>query len=363
MNPSTGTFTTMDTYAVSIFDPTSLHKYLYANANPVMNSDQSEYFTLSDLQASQSINSELEKDQDSSYIKMYKRLKDKLNKLNTILTLYDTTRQVIMILNDPEIPNWKIAEALGRGIVTALFINRMCQIKQIEPFVKLFVLGFGLYGQGESIIDAAQNGQWDLVFVRSAQLLIQVMSLPQTCFTGDTLVAAEDGQKRIDEIKVGDKVWAYDIYTGESELKEVLTVYVHEQTEILHLHTTVGDIDTTTNHPFYVIGRGWVAAGDLVEGDEIYLLDGTTAYVTDSKLERLAEPKKVYNLEVADFNTYFVGNEAVLVHNTCSEHSKKLRDNLASDCRPVGQGEAAAHIVASGGYLSNINSTKIGSNL
>ena len=113
----------------------------------------------------------------------------------------------------------------------------------------------------------------------------------------------------------------------------------------------------------HILRRGWVAAGDLVEGDEIYLLDGTTAYVTNSELERLAEPMKVYNLEVADFNTYFVGNEAVLVHNTCSEHSKKLRDNLASDGRPVGQGEAAAHIVASGGYLSNINSTKIGSNL
>ena len=331
MNPSTGTFTTMDTYQGSIFDPVSLHKYLYANADPVMNSDPSGYFTLSDLQASQSINSELEKDQDSSYIKMYKRLKDKLNKLNTILTLYDTTRQVIMILNDPEIPNWKIAEALGRGIVTALFINRMCQIKQIEPFVKLFVLGFGLYGQGESIIDAAQSGQWDLVFVRSAQLLIQVMSLPQTCFTGDTLVAAEDGQKRIDEIKVGDKVWAYEIYTGESELKEVLTVYVHEQTEILHLHTTVGDIDTTTNHPLYVIGRGWVAAGDLVEGDEVYLLDGTTAYVTDSELERLAEPMKVYNLEVEDIHTYFVGAKAVLVHNDCAnDWNQYQKDNTGS---------------------------------
>ena len=39
MNPATGTFTTMDTYAGSIFDPTSLHKYLYANANPVTYSD------------------------------------------------------------------------------------------------------------------------------------------------------------------------------------------------------------------------------------------------------------------------------------------------------------------------------------
>ncbi|WP_019680070.1 VWA domain-containing protein [Ruminococcus flavefaciens] len=51
MNPSTGTFTTMDTYQGSIFDPVSLHKYLYANANPVMNSDPSGYNTLPDLEA------------------------------------------------------------------------------------------------------------------------------------------------------------------------------------------------------------------------------------------------------------------------------------------------------------------------
>ena len=43
MNPSTGTFTTMDTYQGSIFDPVSLHKYLYANANPVTYVDPSGY--------------------------------------------------------------------------------------------------------------------------------------------------------------------------------------------------------------------------------------------------------------------------------------------------------------------------------
>ena len=46
MNPATGTFISMDSYQGSIYDPVSLHKYLYANANPVMYSDPSGYSAL-----------------------------------------------------------------------------------------------------------------------------------------------------------------------------------------------------------------------------------------------------------------------------------------------------------------------------
>ena len=42
---------------------------------------------------------------------------------------------------------------------------------------------------------------------------------------------------------------------------------------------------------------------------------GRTAYVKEVVTEELTEPVAVYNFEVADFHTYYVGENSVLVHN------------------------------------------------
>lgn len=49
MNPSTGTFISMDTYQGDMYGPVTLHKYLYANANPVKYSDPSGMFSLAEI--------------------------------------------------------------------------------------------------------------------------------------------------------------------------------------------------------------------------------------------------------------------------------------------------------------------------
>ncbi|MBP5433034.1 polymorphic toxin-type HINT domain-containing protein [Ruminococcus sp.] len=323
MDPSTGTFTSMDTYQGDIFDPATLHKYLYANSNPVTYNDPTgNFFTLAEFSISSAIDKIMESRTYLKYIEIYNKMRKTLTIINWVCTIYDTARELFLVFTDPNTSGVDVLNAAARGILTGILINGLCKMAYIGPIIKAAVKAGAVYGQVESIIDAAKDGHYDLVVVRIVQLIIDIISLPATCFTGDTLVAVEDGQKRIDEIEVGDKVWAYDIFTGETELKEVLTVYVHDDvTEILHLHTTAGDVDTTTNHPFYVLGRGWVAAGDLKDGDEVFLIDGSTAYITGAELEQLAEPITVYNLEVADFNTYFVGDEAVLVHNYDKHHS------------------------------------------
>ena len=49
MDTSTGRFISQDTYQGTINDPVSLHKYLYANSNPVTYSDPSEYMSMAGL--------------------------------------------------------------------------------------------------------------------------------------------------------------------------------------------------------------------------------------------------------------------------------------------------------------------------
>ncbi len=90
MDPSTGTFISMDSYQGSLYDPVSLHKYLYANANPVKYMDPTGYYSLVDMSVGMAGTSILASSVCLMYINLVKNLKD---------TIYQSEAQSIAANN------------------------------------------------------------------------------------------------------------------------------------------------------------------------------------------------------------------------------------------------------------------------
>ncbi|MCT2409411.1 polymorphic toxin-type HINT domain-containing protein [Chryseobacterium antibioticum] len=133
------------------------------------------------------------------------------------------------------------------------------------------------------------------------------------CFPAGTPVHTEQGIKNIEDITVGDMVWAYDEDTDTVALQPVIDLMVNESDHTISIYTEAEVIETTAIHPFYT-ENGWKDASELEAGEKI-ITKGQTK-ISIEKTEYSYEPKKVYNFTVAHFHTYFVGLLALLVHNS-----------------------------------------------
>ncbi|WP_454045902.1 polymorphic toxin-type HINT domain-containing protein [Chryseobacterium sp. Marseille-Q8038] len=133
------------------------------------------------------------------------------------------------------------------------------------------------------------------------------------CFPAGTPVHTEHGIKNIEDVQIGDQVWAYDEDTDTVALQPVIDFIINESDHTISIYTEAEVIETTAIHPFYT-EEGWKDASELEIGEKIWTKDDTK--VTIEKTEYSYEPKKVYNFTVAHFHTYFVGLLALLVHNS-----------------------------------------------
>ena len=119
----------------------------------------------------------------------------------------------------------------------------------------------------------------------------------------------------IEKIKSGDKVISTDPETMETSPKTVLETYIRVVTTLVHLTVNGEEIVTTVDHPFYVKNQGFIKAGELIVGDELLDVNGNVLLVENFAVELTDEPTTVYNFQVEDFHTYYVGKNGILVHN------------------------------------------------
>ena len=324
MNPETGTFISMDSYAGSLDNPASLHKYLYANANPVMYTDPTGYFSLAESSVAQACRSAMH----TAYIAPLKILHKTMQWANIVVTMYDAMEEYEKLQSGES-----TIEDLAFVILKGIGINCLLQCLFGSEVASLILKVANLKASTNSLKEALESRDPQKIYVEILRVMVALYSFHCECFTGETLVSTTEGDKRIDEIKVGDYVYAYDTEKEENVPAKVTYVSVTETNILVHVYTSEGEeIKTTMLHPFYVknVKNGtdeeygmWKASANLVAGDELLTDDGRIVYVEEVRIERLAESIKVYNLEVEGLHTYYVGSgvhtyyvgSGVLVHN------------------------------------------------
>jgi len=125
--------------------------------------------------------------------------------------------------------------------------------------------------------------------------------------------------KPIESIAVGDWVWAWDDAVGARVKGRVVRLFRSSRGPIVTLtcireKTIPETIQATSEHPFWVLDRGWIAAGDLRSGDSLPTLTGST--LTVRRTRNRGRCRTVFNFEVEAHHSYFVGRSGVLVHNS-----------------------------------------------
>lgn len=169
---------------------------------------------------------------------------------------------------------------------------------------------------GAGAMDFARR-VWYMAYTRVIDLynwaILNISGYGTGCFTADTEIYTPEGEVPIAEVNVGDLVWSYNQKTGETTQCLVVNVFKHDVNSLLII--CVGDevIETTSEHPFWVQGKEWVKASELVVGDNLFTSDSLHLSIEDIGV--IEGSTIVYNLEVEGDHTYFVSQEQILVHN------------------------------------------------
>ena len=138
------------------------------------------------------------------------------------------------------------------------------------------------------------------------------------CFVAGTKVRTENGFKNIEDIKIGEKVYSYNLENNELELKEVINTI--QSSTIDTYKMTIGNktVEMSPRHQIYIVDKGWTRAYDAKSGDMMLSISGEKVKITNIEYKKYDSRIKTYNLTVDGNSNYFVTDIQVLVHNAAS---------------------------------------------
>lgn len=126
-------------------------------------------------------------------------------------------------------------------------------------------------------------------------------------FEATTLVWTPDGAVPIFQLKVGDEVLAWNTRTSRVTSKTITQVNKHTTDHLRAL----ADVRTVDDHPFLVEGNNWAPIGSLAADAQVRSINGSEPV---GPTERFDCDVEVWNIEVEDLHTYFVGERKLVVH-------------------------------------------------
>jgi hypothetical protein len=130
------------------------------------------------------------------------------------------------------------------------------------------------------------------------------------CFPASTLISTEAGPRPIESLVAGDRVWAFS--GNRLRLQPVVALHRHSA-PTMWIEMDSYALELTATQPMLVATHGFVAASELREGD--YLVDGELREHRITAVHSAQPTAHVYNLSVANDETYLVGERQLVAHN------------------------------------------------
>jgi ribonucleoside-triphosphate reductase (thioredoxin) len=144
------------------------------------------------------------------------------------------------------------------------------------------------------------------------------------CVPPGTPILTESGIKKISSVKIGDKVWSYNIDTDKRELKTVTELHspVIPKDLNIRLHGKYGSLTTSKKHPILVYRDNkwdYVLAGEIKQGDIVhrYHESFTDKDEISSIEDNLDIPEDWCDITVKDNNNYYAGEGSLYCTHNC----------------------------------------------